>query len=81
MLAVLAALVFLYMSAGLRMLSTLRQSHRDRAAVSALERQHSALLREHNDLSSQSTLEREARQLGMMRPDEQPYVVAGLPGN
>lgn len=81
MLAVLVALVYLYLSAGLRMLSTLHLSHRDSAAVRALEAQHAVLLSQHNALSSQSTLEREARQLGMMRPGEQPYVVGGLPGN
>ncbi len=81
MLAVLVALVYLYMSAGLRMLSTLHQSHRDKAAVSTLEREHGVLLRQHNQLSNQSTLEREARQLGMMRAGEQPYVVGNLPGD
>jgi cell division protein FtsL len=81
MLLVLLALVFLYVSAGTRMLSTLRQSHRDSAKVSAMESQHRELLRQHNALSSQSTLEEQARKLGMMRPNEQPYVVGNLPGN
>jgi cell division protein FtsB len=81
MLLVLAALLYLYASAGLRMLSTLQQSHRDNAKVAVMQRQHAALVRQHNALSSQSTLEQEARQLGMMRPGEQPYVVGGLPSN
>jgi cell division protein FtsB len=81
MLLVLLALVFLYLSTGLRMLSTWRQSHRATATVTAMERQHKQLLRQHNAFSSQSTLEEDARQLGMMRPGEQPYVVGNLPRN
>lgn len=81
MLFVLLGLTFLYLSAGARMLSTLRQSHRASAKVGAMELQHRALLRQHNALSSQSTLEEEARKLGMMRPDEQTYVVGNLPSN
>jgi len=81
MLLVLGALVYLYVSAGLHMLSTLQQSHRASAKVSLMERQHRALIRQHNALSSQSMLEQEARQLGMMRPGEQPYEISHLPGN
>ncbi len=81
MLFVLLALLFLYLSTGLRMLSTWRQSHRADAKVGGLAREHTRLVELHNRLSSQATLEREARQLGMMRPGEQPYVVTGLPGN
>jgi hypothetical protein len=32
-------------------------------------------------LTAAGTLETEARQLGMMRSGEQPYVVGGLPDN
>ena len=81
MLLVLLALVFLYLSTGVRMLSTWSQSHRDRAIVASLEREHRRLVSEHNRLSSQSTLEAEARQLGWIRPGEQPYLVSNLPNN
>ncbi len=81
MLFVLLALVFLYLSTGLRMLSTWRQSHRTSSKVASMEREHRRLVEQHNRLSSQSTLEKEARQLGMMRPGEQPYVVSNLPEN
>ena len=47
MLCVLAALLYLYVSAGVRMLSTWRQSRRDSAQVAALEREHRALVSEH----------------------------------
>jgi cell division protein FtsB len=46
-----------------------------------MEREHRRLVSEHNRLSSQSTLEAEARQLGMVRPGEQPYIVGNLPKN
>ncbi|MHB8532409.1 MAG: hypothetical protein ACYDC2_06785 [Solirubrobacteraceae bacterium] len=81
MLCVLVSLVYLYVSTGFHMLSTWKQSNRDHVIVSKLEVEHSKLVREHTMLSSQSTLEREARQLGMMRPGEQGYIVGNLPGN
>jgi hypothetical protein len=81
MLCVLAALVYLYLSAGIHMLSTWRQAHRDRAVVAALTLEHEHLLRQHATLGGQATLEAEARQLGMMKKGEQPYVVSGLPNN
>ncbi len=81
MLFVLAALVYLYVSAGVHMFSTWRQSSRDHATVAGLEAEHRALLRQHNLLSTQSALEAEARRLGMVKPGEQPYLVGGLPRN
>lgn len=81
MLCVLFALVYLYVSTGLHMFSTWKQSRRDHAVVAKLEVEHGKLVREHNKLSSQSTLEREARQLGMVRPGEQGYIVGNLPNN
>jgi hypothetical protein len=81
MLFVLLALVFLYLSTGLHMLSTWRTSNHAKATVATMESEHRQLVGEHNRLSTQSTLEKEARQLGMMRPGERPYVVGNLPGN
>ena len=81
MMCVLTALVYLYASAGVHMLSTWRQSRRDAAVVGAMEREHRQLARQHAALGTQGTLETEARRLGMMRKNEQPYVVSGLPDN
>jgi len=81
MLFVLLALLFLYLSAGMHMLSSWRQSRRDNAAVSTMEREHRALLSEHNALNTQSDLEIQARQLGLTRPGERTYVVTNLPRN
>jgi cell division protein FtsB len=81
LLCVLVALVYLYLSAGLHLLSTIHQSHRDKAAVVVMEAEHRELTRQHEALSGQAALEAQARQLGMMRKGEQPYVVGGLPRN
>jgi hypothetical protein len=81
MLCVLGALLYLYLSAGVHMFATWRQSSHDKAAVAALVHEHSVLVRQHEGLTKQSTLEGEARQLGMMKKGEQPYVVSGLPSN
>ena len=81
LLCVAVALVYLYLSAGLHMLSTWRQSRRDSATVATLTLEHKQLLREREGLNRQASLEEEARQLGMMKKDEQPYIVNGLPDN
>lgn len=81
MLFVLVALVYLYASAGLHMFSTWRQSRHVDATVAGMQREHRLLVRQHDALNAPGTLEAEARQLGMMRKGEQPYVISGLPGD
>jgi hypothetical protein len=81
MLCVLVALVYLYASAGVHMLSTWRQSRRDSATVASMEREHALLVHQREALTAAGTLETEARQLGMMKSGEQPYVISGLPGD
>ncbi|MCW3018392.1 MAG: Septum formation initiator [Solirubrobacterales bacterium] len=81
MLCVLVALVYLYVSAGVHMLSTWHQARRDSAVVATMEREHRSLTGQRAALTAPGTLETEARQLGMMKPGEQPYVVTGLPNN
>jgi cell division protein FtsB len=81
MLCVMVALVYLYLSAGVRLLSSWRESKHDSAQVSVLERQNQALRQEHTTLSSPSTVQEEARRLGMIHPGEQVYSVSGLPPN
>jgi hypothetical protein len=81
MLFVLAALLYLYLSAGIHMYSSWGQARHDSASVVAMEREHVALVREHESLARQGTVEGEARRLGMMKTGEQQYVVTGLPPN
>jgi len=81
LLLVLFALVYLYLSAGVRIFSTYRQQHADSAAVAALAREYAALEQRHRQLGEQSTVEAEARRLGLARRGEQQYVITGLPAN
>ncbi len=81
MLCVLGALLYLYLSAGIRMFSTWSQARSDSAAVAAMEHEHEKLLLQHQALGRPGTLEAEARRLGMMNKGEQQYVVRGLPNN
>jgi cell division protein FtsB len=81
LLCVLAALLYLYLSAGLTLFSTWREARGDSSQLTALERQHDALEAQHASLTSPGTLVQEARRLGMVRPGEQAYVITGLPPN
>jgi cell division protein FtsL len=81
MLGVMVALLYLYLSAGMRVFSTWHEARRNSALVTQLERQNRQLRAEHISLSRHSTVVREARQLGMDKPGEQPYVVQNLPNN
>lgn len=81
MLFVLAALLYLYLSAGIHMLSTWRQSRHDSATVATMEREHKTLVRRRESLSRQGTTETQARVLGMKKANERQYVISGLPSN
>jgi len=81
MLFVLGVLVYLYLSAGIHILSTWKQARSDSATVRTMEREHVLLERQHETLKRRGTQEEEARQLGMMKSGEQSYIVSGLPNN
>jgi hypothetical protein len=81
MLCVGVALLYLYLSAGIHMLSTWRQARSDSSTVAAMEHEHVLLKRQHEVLGGRGTMEEEARRLGMMKRGEQSYVVTGLPDN
>lgn len=81
MLFVGAALSYLYLSAGIHMLSTWRQARSDSATVAAMEREHALLERQHEALGRGAALEDDARRLGMIKKGEQSYIVSGLPNN
>jgi cell division protein FtsB len=81
LLCVLVALVYLYASAGVHLLSKLSQAHAHSAQVRALRREHALLVSQHEQLSRQSTLEAEARRLGMIKAGEQPFIATGLPND
>ena len=79
MLCVLAALLFLYIHAGLSLLSTWRESSRTTAAVSTMKREYHQLQQQHAQLESPAWIEMQARRLGMVFPGERQYYVRGLP--
>ncbi len=81
MLCVLVVLAYLYLSAGVHLLGTWRQARGESAKVAAMQREHGALQRQPEALGSAGAVEAQARQLGMMKKDEQPYIVNGLPDN
>jgi cell division protein FtsL len=81
MLGVLLALLFLYLSAGLNMLSTWGVSRHTASRVAEMQSEHKRLVGEHNRLSSQSNVEEQAQALGMQRANEQTYIVGNLPNN
>jgi cell division protein FtsB len=81
MLCVLGALLYLYASAGISLLSTWKEAGTDSAQVATLERQHAALVAQHAALTSPGTLVEEARRLGMVHAGEHAYVISGLPAN
>ncbi len=81
MLGVMSVLLYLYVSAGVSLLSTWKEVRRDGDQLAALERQHTVLEAQHAALNSPGTLVQEARRLGMVRPGEQTYVISGLPSN
>lgn len=80
-LCVLVAIAYLYLSAGIRLLSAWGESKHDAAQVVALERQNRLLERQHQALGAPGAVQAQARRLGMTRPGEQAYVVRGLPAN
>jgi cell division protein FtsB len=81
MLLVLLALLYLYLGAARSYLSTAQQAHRQRADIRRLESDNARLRARRRALERAGTLEQEARQLGMIRPGERPYILEGLPAN
>ncbi len=81
MLCVLVVLAYLYLSAGVHLLSTWRQARGESAKVAAMQHEHNALQRQHEALGSPGAVEAQARKLGMMRHEERPYIISGLPNN
>lgn len=81
MLFVLVVLAYLYISPIRTLVSDLHAASARHAQVIALERSASELRAQEQALARPSTVEAEARALGLVRPGEREYVVAGLPDN
>lgn len=76
---VLAVVAGLYIQQGLAYLSVRSQASQQKAIVSRLTEQNAALARQQKSFNNPATIIRMARQLGMIRAGERPYVVTGLP--
>jgi cell division protein FtsB len=79
LLLVLLLLVYLYVGPVRSWWSTWQDSKAKRAEIVRLERENAALRARRAALQNPRALEREARKMGMVRPDERPFVVRGLP--
>lgn len=81
MLAVVVALVGLYVRSGLSLWSAWHASGIDSAKVVSLQAQNDRLKAQHTQLHERWETEAQARRLGMAHDGEKAYVIRGLPGN
>ncbi len=81
LLVVLAVVVGLYVQHTLSYFSTRAQASSQGAIVNQLVRQNAALVKQQRALSQTATIVRDARALGMVRPNELPYVITGHSGH
>ena len=79
LLLVLLLIVYLYVGPVRSWWSTWQDSKAKQAQVERLERENAELQARRKALGTPAALEREARRMGMVRPDERPFVVRGLP--
>lgn len=79
MVVVLAVVLGLYVQQGLAYLSVRSQASQQAGIVKRLVGQNARLARQEKALNNPATIVQEARQLGMIKPGERPYVVTGLP--
>jgi cell division protein FtsB len=71
----------LYMQHTLSYFSTRAQASKQESLVDQLVRQNAALARQQAALSQPATIVQDARALGMVRPNERPYVITGHSGH
>jgi hypothetical protein len=81
LLFVLTVVVGLYVEHTLSYFSTRSQADQQASIVNSLARQNAALTRQERSLNDPQTIVQDARALGMVRQDERPYVVIGMPNH
>lgn len=81
MLAVVIALLGLYVRSGLSLWSAWNASRLDSAKVLSLKAQHALLGQEGKQLHERWATEAAARRLGMAHDGEKAFVIRGLPRN
>jgi cell division protein FtsB len=77
LLIVLAVVVGLYVEHTLSYFSTRSQANQQQAVVNRLAHENAQLTRRERSLNDPATIVSEARALGMVRPNERPYVITG----
>jgi cell division protein FtsB len=75
LLAVLGAIVLLYVPPVHHWIQQSQTADRSRAQLRDLERERARLRARLGELSGPGSIEREARKLGMVRRDERPYAI------
>ncbi|HEY3725704.1 MAG TPA: septum formation initiator family protein [Solirubrobacteraceae bacterium] len=78
LLVVLGVVMGLYVQHTLSYISTKSQADHQQAIVDRLQRQNRVLERQQKSLGNPATIVQDARELGMVRPGERPYVIPGL---
>jgi cell division protein FtsB len=81
LLVVLAVVVGLYVEHTLSYFATRTQADQQQAIVTKLAHENAQLARQAKSLTEQSTIVSQARALGMVRPNERPYVIKGAPSS
>ena len=79
LLVVLTIVVGLYVEHTLSYFATRSEANHQQTIVNRLAHQNAQLSRQVKSLKDPSTIVSQARALGMVRPDERPYVVTGQP--
>ncbi len=79
LLVVLSIVVALYVEHTLSYFATHSQANQQQAIVTRLSHQNAQLSRQVKSLGDPSTIVSDARALGMVRPNERPYVISGAP--
>jgi cell division protein FtsB len=81
LLIVLVVVVGLYVQHTVSYFSTRAQADGEQAIVTQLSKENASLVRQQRSLSNPSTIVSDARALGMVRPNELPYVIMGHSGH
>jgi cell division protein FtsB len=77
LLVVFAVVIGLYIQHTVSYLSTRAEADQQLSIVRGLAKSNAALVKQQAALENQATVELEARQLGMVKPGERPYVLIG----
>ena len=77
----LVVVVGLYVQHTISYFSTSAQASGEQAIVNQLARENAALFEQQQSLNNPLTIISDARALGMVRPNERPYVIVGHSGH